>query len=133
MRWNFVSSSRDRIEEAKRLWASGTFGKLKVRLDPFRCLELGTILERSSGNMLENMLTSPSKKATDKPEMFDTLGISTQLKRARASQPVAREIAMAMGEIVQSQLATKEDLLFVRRDFQDAKQELKLQISCVQD
>jgi hypothetical protein len=75
------------------------------------------------------MLTSTEKKATDKPEMFDTLGIYRRLKRARASEPVAREIAMAMGEIVQSQLATKEDLLFVRRDFQDVKQELKLEIS----
>ncbi|HMW58605.1 MAG TPA: hypothetical protein PKE49_17965 [Leptospiraceae bacterium] len=75
------------------------------------------------------MLTSPEKKATDKPEMFDTLGIYRRLKRARASEPVAREIAMAMGEIVQSQLATKEDLLVVRRDFQDVKQELKLEIS----
>lgn len=29
MWWNFVSSSRDRIEEAKRSWASGTFGEIE--------------------------------------------------------------------------------------------------------
>lgn len=56
------------------------------------------------------MLTSESKESSLKEHMFDTLGIYRRLKQARATEAVSREIAAILGEVVQGQLATKQDV-----------------------
>lgn len=42
--------------------------------------------------------------------MLDTLGIYRRLKAARASESVSREIASILGDVVESRLATKQDV-----------------------
>ena len=56
------------------------------------------------------MLTSHKKEPVSKADMIDTLGIYRRLKDARASESVSREIASILGEVVESRLATKQDV-----------------------
>ena len=64
------------------------------------------------------MLTTSSSESYSREDMLDTLGIYRRLKQARATEAVSREIASILGDIVQGQLATKQDV-----------RELKLEIA----